>query len=208
MNHQAPMTSIRARRFSKLTLVACCAALAACATQIKLATTDNPPPSKKFSAFNRFELKEIELASDYEAHAANQKATRKIQEHFHTRMQPVVDEWNTRSKARGSTLLIEPRIEQIKFIGIGARIWVGPLAGSSAVHMKVRYVDKHSGEVIAEPEFYQRAAALSGATTFGYQDNDMLYRIVSLVTRYTTNNYHQAVGGESGGTADARSNER
>ena len=65
--------------------------------------------------------------------------------------------------------------------------------------IRVRYIDVESGELIAHPEFYQRAAAMGGAFTIGGTDNAMLIRIASLITDYTENNYHSAVGGPTGG---------
>lgn len=184
--------------------VATCIFVAGCATTyIKPSTTQNPPPAEKFSTFSRFELKPVDLSSTYAGDEANQKARAKIQEYFDQRVKPTITEWNAKAgQDGGRTLSIEPRIEHIKFIGIGARIWVGPLAGSSAVIMKVRYVDQSTGKAIAEPEFFQRAAAWSGAFTMGGQDNAMLARIVTLAADYNTKNYGARVGGESGATAD------
>lgn len=189
--------------FFRLPILAACLLLASCATQIKPPKTINPPPLEAFSAYDQFELKPVELSSAYADHSANQKAAAKIQEYVDTRVKPVIAEWNQKNPAGSKTLLIEPRIEHIKFIGIGARIWVGPLAGSSAVVMKVKYSDKTSGRVIAEPEFYQRAAAMSGAMTFGGQDNAMLARITTLIAEYNARNYTQRVGGENGMSAEA-----
>ncbi len=136
----------------------------------------------------------------YSGDSANQKAAAKIQENVDLKVRPLINGWNG-DKPKGQTsrtLPIEPRIEHIKFIGSAARFWVGPLAGSSAVIMKVKYTDKATGKAIAEPEFFQRAAAWSGAFTMGGQDNAMLYRIVTLVADYTSHNYDEAVGGASG----------
>ena len=173
----------------------------ACATRyIKPSTVQNPPPTAKFASFDRFELTSVALDPAYADQGANQKATAKIQEYFDLEVKPLINRWNGEKPARQTsrTLLIEPRIEHIKFIGGGARFWTGALAGSSAVLMKVKYVEKTTGKVIAEPEFFQRAAALSGAWTLGGQDNAMLARIVTLVADYTNRNYHEAVGGPSG----------
>lgn len=189
-------------RFVKIAVIVSSAFLAACATHIKPSMTTNPPPLEKFSIFDRYELKPIELSPKYVGKGANQKAAAKIQEYFDARVKPTINEWNNKKGSNTSTLVIEPRIEHIKFVGIGTRIWVGPFAGSSAVVMKVRYVDKNTGKVIAEPEFYQRAAAMSGAVTFGGQDNAMLARITTLVADYNTRNYDQRAGGESGATPD------
>lgn len=173
----------------------------ACATRyIKPSTVQNPPPAEKFAVFDRFELTSVALDPAYSAHAANQKATAKIQEHFDLKVKSLINGWNGEKPAgqASRTLLIEPRIEHIKFIGGGARFWAGALAGSSAVIMKVKYIEKTTGKVIAEPEFFQRAAAWSGAFTMGGQDNAMLSRIVTQVADFTSRNYQEAVGGPSG----------
>jgi len=176
-------------------------AMTACATRyIKPSTVQNPPPAEKFGAFDRFELTSVALDPAYSHQGANQKATAKIQEYFDLKVKPLINGWNGDKPAgqASRTLLIEPRIDHIKFIGGGARFWVGPLAGSSAVIMKVKYIEKTTGKVIAEPEFFQRAAAWSGAFTIGGQDNAMLSRIVTLVADFTSHNYQKAVGGPSG----------
>lgn len=179
--------------------------IAGCATRyIKPTTVHNPAPAEKFSAFTRFELQRVSLDPAYTGQDANQRATARIQEYFDSRVSPILDKWN-RAAPQGAparVLVIEPRIEHIKFIGGGARFWVGPIAGSSAVIMKVKYLDKASGRIVSDPEFFQRAAAWSGAFTVGGQDNAMLARIVTLVADYTSRNYQDAVGGPSGATEE------
>jgi hypothetical protein len=99
---------------------------------------------RKALIFWQFELKRGSLAPPYAGQNANERASAKIQEYFDQRVAPIVDKWNraaTQPEA-GRVLVIEPRIEHIKFIGGGARFWVGPLAGSSAVIIKVEYFDK------------------------------------------------------------------
>jgi hypothetical protein len=178
-------------------------AITACATRyINPTTVQNPRPAETFSAFDRFELQRVSLASTYAGDNANQRAAASIQEHFNRRVSPIINGWN-RATPQGQSpriLVIEPRIEHIKFIGGAARFWVGPIAGSSAVIMKIKYIDKTSGKLISEPEFFQRAAAWSGAFTVGGQDNAMLSRVVTLVADYTNSNYPTAVGGPSGAT--------
>lgn len=193
-------------KYIKLLLLTCCISLTACATQIKAAKTTNPPPIEKLSAFNQFELRSVQLAPAYANDGANLKASAKIQEYFDERVRPLTSKWSNSGTKSTRTLVIEPQIVQIKFIGIGARVFVGPLAGSSAVLLKVKYFDKATGRIIAEPEFFQRAAAMSGALTMGGQDNAMLARIVTLAADYTARNYSLAVGGETGMSPDDASN--
>jgi hypothetical protein len=176
-----------------------------CATHyIKPSTVENPPPTERLAAFGPFEMTRVALAPAYAGDGANQKAAARIQEYFDQRVGSLVDGWNKNPKAGQAprSMLIEPRIEHLKFIGGGARFWVGPLAGSSAVIMKVKISEKATGRVVAEPEFFQRAAAWSGAFTIGGQDNAMLARIVTLIADYLGRNYQEAVGGPSGAPAE------
>ena len=131
--------------------------IAGCATRyIKPTTVQNIPPMEKFSAFGQFELQQVSLDADYSDQNTNLRARAKIQEHFDSRVAPIIEEWNRNAprETPARILVIVPRIEHIKFIGGGVRVWVGPIAGSSAVIMKVKYIDKASGKLVAEPEFF------------------------------------------------------
>lgn len=64
------------------------------------------------------------------------------------------------------------------------------MAGSSAVLMQVRFTDVNSGEVIVQPVFYAKAAAMSGAWTFGAQDNAMLSRLADNACNYVRQYQH------------------
>jgi hypothetical protein len=55
-----------------------------------------------------------------------------------------------------------------------------------------------TGKVIADPEFYQRAAAEGGTWTFGATDKSMLVRINTVAQQYLQRNYAHAVGGPTG----------
>ncbi len=109
----------------------------------------------------------------------------------------MLKDWNEAKSTRDPPrrLLIEPRVEKIKFIGGGARFWAGALAGKSALLMRVRLSDADSGVLIAEPEFYQHAAAMAGAWTVGGADNAMLARTTTLIADYLKANHPSAVGG-------------
>jgi hypothetical protein len=114
----------------------------------------------------------------------------------------VLQAWNDAgSKAeKVRTLLIEPKIEEMKFVPKAARMWVGAMAGSSYVLISMKITEKETGQVIATPMFYAHASAWSGA--WGTGDDSMLTRIASNMAGYITGNYSSPVGGVSG--ADAR----
>lgn len=165
--------------------------LGGCVTNIRPTVTSNPPPAKPLNAFAKFEVRP--LAAD--ATVEEPEARAKIQQNLDLKLGVLVGEWN---RGEGPTLVIEPRVRELKFVGGAGRFWGGSLAGSSAVRMTVTLTDKASGQVIAEPEFYQRAAAMGGAYSFGGTDNAMLVRISSVVDEYLRRNYEQAVGGPTG----------
>jgi hypothetical protein len=69
--------------------------IAGCATRyIKPTTVQNPAPSEKLAAFERFELQRVSLDPSYSGQDANQRATARIQEYFDTRVAPIVEKWN------------------------------------------------------------------------------------------------------------------
>ena len=196
------MTTVNLKSFA---VFASLMLLGACATtDIKPSAATNPPPSERFASFSRFEVKKIQLAPAYSSDEASKEATGIIQKYLDAGLNSTVNEWNETGKnaVNPRMLSIEPRIEQIKYLSSGARVMTGALSGSSAVIMRVRYVDTSSGKVVAEPEFFQRAAAMGGAWSFGSTDQDMLQRIASLVSVYTINNHSSAVGGPTGASQE------
>ncbi len=160
----------------------------------------NPAPAEAFSAFDRFEVARVAMGSPYAGQKANDVALQDLQADLDKRIEPWVNARNSQpAKADPPrVLLIEPRIEKVTFIGTGARLWAGALAGSSRVLIKVRISDKATGALIAEPEFYQHARGMAGAWTFGAADKNMLERLAGLASDYLQANLTQAVGGPTG----------
>lgn len=165
-----------------------------------LAEPQNPPPANALAGYDKYELAPIAMGPPYAGDKGKEAARDKIQGYMNTETGAIVEQWNkdAAGSTRGQSLLIEPRIEKLKVVSGGARFWAGALAGDSYVVMKLRIVEQPSGNVLAEPEFYQRAAAMSGAWTIGAQDKDMLHRIVTLTNLYLQSNYTEAVGGPTG----------
>jgi hypothetical protein len=54
--------------------------------------------------------------------------------------------------------------------------------------MQVTYRDLGSGEIVANPEFYEQANAWGGAWSFGTTDNLMLSRAAQDIVNYTAAN--------------------
>jgi hypothetical protein len=174
--------------------------LSACVTHIRPDRTYNPPPKEALSHFQHFELAPLQASPEASKEAA---ALARVDANVQEKLRALIAQWNS-SGADGRTLRIEPYVSQLKFVGVNGRFWAGPLAGSSAVVMKLRLVDKATAEVIAEPEFFQRASAMGGTFALGGTDYGMLVRISTVSEQYLKRNYPAAIGGPTGldGTED------
>jgi hypothetical protein len=164
-----------------------------CATKIKASTAHNPAPAEAFSTYGRIVLKPVSYAPGYRGDPG---ALAKIAGNLDKNLGESVQQWN-RARENGRTLTIEPVVEEMSFKSSTKRVFLGPLAGSSGVLMRVTFRDQ-AGKVIAKPEFFQRAGAMSGGFTLGVQDNLMLTRVSKLASDYIIANYTQAVGGPTG----------
>jgi len=171
----------------------CLPLMSGCATKIKASTAQNPAPAEAFSSYGRIVLQTVRFAPGYQG---NQSALGKIHDNLEKNLSEQVQQWN-RGPANGRTLTIEPMVEELSFKSSTKRVFLGPLAGSSGVRMRLTFRDQ-SGKVVASPEFFQRAGAMSGGFTLGVQDNLMLTRVSKLATDYVIANYKQAVGGPTG----------
>ena len=183
-----------------VTLLLVCSSHTQAAEKIEASSMTNPAPIEAFSAFDRFELAKVTMSAPYEGQKGNEHAQASFQLNLDGHIQEWLGQKNT-AAARTQTprvLLIEPRIEKVKFVTGGARFWAGAMAGSSRILVKVKFTDKESGKVIAEPEFYQHAAGMAGAYSMGGADNAMLERVGKLAAEYIKSNYDSAVGGPTG----------
>ena len=168
--------------------------LSACVTHIRPDRTYNPPPKEALSHFQHFELAPLQASPEASQEGS---ALARIDANVRQRVQPLVAQWNS-SGTGGRALRIEPYVSQLKFVGVNGRFWAGPLAGSSAVVMKMRLVDVATGKTVAEPEFFQRASAMGGTFAVGGTDYGMLARIATVAEQYLKRNYPAAVGGPTG----------
>ena len=160
----------------------------------------NPPPSTALNAFDGFQVLPIEMVAPYAGQPANEQAKTRLQAYVDERVPAIVSAWNA-AEAKHSpprTLKIEPVIRHVKFVSGKARFWGGAFAGGTAVLLTVKLSDAETGEVIAEPEFYQHANAMGAAYSFGGTDKAMLGRTAELLANYLKANYEAAVGGPTG----------
>lgn len=162
----------------------------------------NPAPAHALHDFQRFEARPITMDPPYAGQDANEQAKASIQANLDERLNPVLAEWNAKAADAPRTLVIEPRIEHVKFITGGKRFWGGAFAGGSAVLMTVKLTDAATGEVVAQPEFYQHANKMGAAWSFGATDRAMLIRVAGMIVNYLRKNYDAPVGGSTTDAGD------
>ena len=161
-----------------------------CATNIRKPAASPMPTEAKFSTFKEVVMKPVSLAPSFSASSANQKACDKIDRGLSNQMSMVFPgmkklEADGAVDSKGKRV---PVIEEIKFIGGFARFMVGGMAGSSAVLMKVTFVNSETGKVVAEPEFYRAASGMGGGYSMGATDNMMLDQIAQDIALYAKMN--------------------
>src|SRR5690625_3811330 len=123
----------------------------------------------------------------------------KLQARLANTLGELLGAWNQQSKAAdGRTLSVQPQIERMNFVKDIARTFAGSWAGSSAVLLRVRYVDAATGESVASPVFVQHAWPDNGKRGVGTNNDFMLQGLATLATQYTRMNYRQAQGGPTG----------
>ncbi|WP_341894770.1 hypothetical protein [Ferrovibrio terrae] len=160
--------------------------LAACTTQIHAKDETIQPSKVPLGKFKYAELKPL-IVEKMEGDSSDQKAVEKIANELEGCLNmvfPAIKAGKSVADTDTGRLRIEPSIVDLKKVNTGERIFAGALAGSSAVLLKVKYTDLSTQQVVAEPIFYAKAAAMGGAWTFGATDGLMLTRVVENACDY------------------------
>ena len=187
------------RRFlaAAVLAIACLAPLHAATPTFDTAAR-NPPPSVALNTFDRIEVAPLVLAEGLDAHKGNRVAQRYLQVDLDERLRERIEAHNAGAgagDAPGRTLVVTPEITAIRFITGGKRLLFGGFGGKSWAVLKLRMVDKATGEVVAEPRFEQRAFGIFGGYSLGASDKLMLARLADMATAYLVDNTAAPVGG-------------
>ena len=163
-----------------------------CATHIRQPQSQPRPSTERFGTFDNVYYENVVIAPDFASSTPNQRAAKRINEELISGLNNVFPGMHVVDRApqsaSGKNVVIRPQVIEIKFIGGAARFWVGAMAGSSAVLMRVDYIDMQSGNILANPEFYRAASAHRGGMSMGATDNVMLTMIAQDIITYTSSN--------------------
>ena len=169
------------------------------AEPIRADAKSNPPPKERLDAFDRYELRPLVVAG--------KRSNAKAEESIKRNLDKEIGEWVKQKNALperndpARLMRIEPQLDGVRLVSGAGRFWLGPFLGSSRVLLRLRLVDASTGDVVAEPEFYQHASGMSGGFTLGVMDKAMLVRVTKLASAYLEANYSQQIGGPSGDEA-------
>lgn len=168
----------------RLTMLGMAFAVSACTTNIHAKDETVVPPKVPFGAYKSFEIAPLTVTKN-EGDNGDLQAVETIKAELGACLSSILTPYD---KGTAPKLKIIPVIENIKKVGTAERLLVGAFAGSSAVLLNVKYTDFDTKETVASPTFYAKAAAMSGAWTFGVQDDAMLDRVVQSACDYTKAN--------------------
>lgn len=154
----------------------------------------NPQPTEALKNFQRFEHRPVAVVPALAKKGDADTARIHLQANMAIRSIERTKVWNEASAGESPrTLVIEPIIEQVRFVTPGKRVFIGVLWGSSYVDLKLRLTDAATGQVIGEPHFYQRAGAGAAGWGMGVVDRAMLVRVTNMVDAYLRDNYAQPI---------------
>jgi hypothetical protein len=151
-------------------------------------------PSKiKFGEFKLVEIKATEL-NPRENGEGNRRSAAVIDQMLQAGLAgiwpalKVIPPGGDFSKSGDRVLQISPVIDHIRIVGVGGRVWLGVMAGGSDLVMHVDYRDSASGELIANPDFWQGNNAWAGAWSYGATDNQIRDAVVAQIVGYSRGN--------------------
>lgn len=159
-------------------------------------------PTEAFHNFSSFKLEKTTLGKKYNTVAGNISSARNLDASIEQSLKSKLNTWTDASKP-ARTLTIKPHIEAVRFIGSGARFFVGAMAGRSWMYVKLTCVDEASGAIISETEFY-RVAQMANGFTLARADYKMVEDLGDDIVRFMENNYNNAIGGGSAPPQDVR----
>jgi hypothetical protein len=171
---------------TKFAIFAAAIVLGGCTTQIHPPTVGNEKSKARLGQYEAVSLSAIKVER-MEGDSGDLAAVGHIERNLSTCMKGVFPSLRE-GQAGSAGLSIEPIITDLKKVNGSERFWLGAMAGSSAVLLKVRYTDKASNQIVAEPTFYAKASAMGGAWSIGGTDNAMLSRVVSEACNYAQEN--------------------
>jgi hypothetical protein len=173
-------------------------ALAGCAStperRAKVATMESrnlAAPTTPLASYGTFELKAMAMDPTVADDPAKVEVVKELEGRVQARVQPLLAQWNAqgaKSTAPGTTLIVQPRVVNLRVVSGGARFFAGAFAGESSVAMVLELKDASTGALIASPRIERTAGAMAGAWSIGATDRNLVDYIADIAGQYLQDN--------------------
>ena len=148
-------------------------------------------PTRPLASYGTFELKAMAMDPAIASDPAKVEAVKELEGRVQARVQPLLAQWNAqgaKSAAVGTTLIVQPRVTNLRVVSGGARFFAGALAGESSVAMVLELKDAATGALIAQPRIERSAGAMAGAWSIGATDRNLMDYIADIAGQYLQDN--------------------
>src|SRR5689334_9625800 len=154
-----------------------------------------PTPSRvRLNEFRAAQIKGVEYANGRHPGDFEDQITRELSENLYYHLTRLLDPMETvpcagefRPTSR-RTLLIEPRILEMRVVDPVERFWFTWAAGDSVIRLQLVIRDSTTSEVIAQPVFERRAPLFLASADSGQADRELPDLLVDDVSRYVRAN--------------------
>lgn len=146
-----------------------------------------PAPSTPLSSFGQVELKPMEMGPDVARDSAKVAVAKDLDAKLQAALQGFLADWNaqrTKTAAGGRTLIIQPRVVNLRMIGGANRFFAGAFAGESSIDMYLDLKDASTGAAVGNPRIIRNSGAMAGAWSVGATDRNLLDYIADIAARY------------------------
>jgi len=146
---------------------------------------EDPAPAAPIdlSRYSHFELKDFVLNVE-DPGSSDEAARDHLQSELTEMLDGAISRWNRSAPEGELTVVIEPLIEDLRFIRSGWRILAGPLLRGSHVTVRLVITELPSGRALLTQEFSDSTNAFTGAVTFGISDNRTLSNVAEQIGEY------------------------
>ncbi|MFH0784869.1 MAG: hypothetical protein V2B20_23340 [Pseudomonadota bacterium] len=146
-------------------------------------------PMETLSKYSKVKLNAMELKGEVAGDSKKVKAAKDLEDRLQTKLGPLLDSWNNGNTGDGSTLIIQPVLQNLYIVSAGSRFWVGGMAGNSSIDMDLLLTDEATGKRIAAPRIQRDASAMGGAYSVGGTDRNLPNYIVDIAYNYLQMHY-------------------
>lgn len=110
------------------------------------------------------------------------------------RVEKLFSTWGSDPQASKGTLVITPRIDDLRIVSGGARLWVGAMAGSSNIDLALDLAEESATSETFTAQISIDSGGMSGVWSGGSSDRNLVNYAVDIATAYLSRNHPTTIG--------------